>query len=319
MPINRRAAALSAALPWAAWAAVRLTGTERGFPAVPALTFTPYAAATAVVPAALALRTRSRAALLLSAGAGAALAAVVRSRRGGTGPTPRPDGVRLTVGTVSLRLGLVGAAPVLDLVQRNDLDVLSVQELTPEAEKRLRAAGIDDLLPHSYVLPARPGVAPAASGAVWSRRAMRPQGAVPGGFEQPTVVLEGAGGREVELTAVHVVPPSTSAALVRSWEDDLAALPSPEPGVLRVLAGDFNASFDHASFRRVLGRGYTDAARAVGRALVWTWAPLRPRFPRLTIDHVLVDPRIAVAAVDVVAIEGSDHRAVVASLVVPRR
>ena len=319
MPINRRrAAAVAAALPWAAWAGVRLTGAERGFPAVPALTFAPHAAATAVVPVGLALRARSRAGALLSAGAGVVLAAAVLSRRSGPDPTHRPDGVPLRVATVSLRLGLVAAAPVLDLVHGFDVDVLSVQELTPEAEERLRKAGIDDLLPHSYVIPARPGRTPAASGAVWSRRPMRPQGAVPGGFEQPTVVLEGDGGREVELTAVHITPPATSAKLVRAWEEDLAALPSPEAGVLRVLAGDFNASFDHASFRRLLGRGYTDAAHAVGRALVWTWAPLRPRFPRLTIDHVLVDPRIAVAAVEVVAVEGSDHRAVVAALVVPR-
>ncbi|HEV7210141.1 MAG TPA: endonuclease/exonuclease/phosphatase family protein [Blastococcus sp.] len=318
MPINRRrAAAVAAALPWATWAAVRLTGAERGFPAVPALTFTPHAAATVVVPIGLALRARSRAGLLMSAGAGAALAGAVPARRGATAP-PHPDGVPLRVATVSLRLGLVAAGPVLDLVGRFDVDVLSMQELTPEAEERLRAAGIDALLPYSSVVPARPGAPPAASGAVWSRRPLRPQGAVPGGFEQPTVVLDGAGGREVELTAVHITPPLTSAELVRGWEGDLAGLPSPAPGVLRVLAGDFNASFDHASFRRLLARGYTDAARAVGRARVWTWAPLRPRFPRLTIDHVLVDPRIAVAAVEVVAIEGSDHRSVVATLVVPR-
>jgi endonuclease/exonuclease/phosphatase family metal-dependent hydrolase len=133
------------------------------------------------------------------------------------------------------------------------------------------------------------------------------------------VLLRGpGGGRDVELTAVHTVPPSISAAFVRGWQADLAALPSPEPGVLRVLAGDFNASLDHAAMRRVLRRGYTDAARAAGRALAWTWAPLAFRFPRLTIDHVLVDPRITVAGVDVVPVAGSDHRAVVAELVLPR-
>jgi hypothetical protein len=33
---------------------------------------------------------------------------------------------------------------------------------------------------------------------------------------------------------------------------------------------------------------------------------------------VLVDPRITVAAVDLVTVAGSDHRAVVAELVLPR-
>ena len=84
-----------------------------------------------------------------------------------------------------------------------------------------------------------------------------------------------------------------------------------------MLAGDFNATLDHADLRAVLRRGYADAARAVGGALAWTWRPLRLRFPRLALDHVLVDPRIAVASVDLTTVAGSDHRAVVAELVLP--
>jgi hypothetical protein len=319
------------ATPWVAWAVVRLTGTERGFPLVPALTFTPYAALTTVVPCGLALRAGSRAGALLAAGAGAALGAAVLGDRRRPRRTALPSGRRLRVATVSLRLGLAPAGSVLELVRANDVDVLSVQELTPEAEQRLRAAGLGELLPHSVVIPARPGSVPAASGAVWSRLPLHAAGAVPGGFEQPTVrisgdspdgagrpdVLPGLAGLDVELTAVHLTPPSTSADLVRGWTADLAALPGPDAGVLRVLAGDFNASMDHAAFRRVLARGYRDAAREAGRAMVWTWAPLRPRFPRLAIDHVLIDPRIGVATVDVVAVDGSDHRAMVVELVLP--
>lgn len=318
MVAPRSARAAAVALPWVVWAALRSTGWERGFPLVPALTFTPYAAAGAVLPLGIALRLRSRAGGLLSLGAGAALAAAVLGRRGRDGG-PVPDGGnRLRLATVSLRLGLVPPEPVLALVRDRDVDVLVVQELTPHAERRLRAAGIDRLLPHSQVHHARPGSVPAAGGAVWSRRPMRACGAVPGGFEQPTARLSGdGGGPEVEVTAVHIWPPSTSSASVRQWKADLAALPAPEPAVLRVLAGDFNASLDHAALRRVLRLGYTDAARAAGRALAWTWAPLLVRFPRLVIDHVLVDPRIGVATVDVLPVRGSDHRAVVAELVVP--
>jgi endonuclease/exonuclease/phosphatase (EEP) superfamily protein YafD len=315
---RRRAGALALATPWAAWAAGRLTGAERGFPLVPAMTFTPYAALTAVVPFSVALRAGSRTGALLSAGAGAALSAAVLTDRRRPRGTALPAGRRVRVATVSLRLGLVPARSVLELVRGNRVDVLSVQELTPEAEERLQAAGLEELLPHAVVIPARAGSVPAASGAVWSRLPLRAAGAVPGGFEQPTVLIDGGGGTDVELTAVHSTPPSTSATRVRGWIADLAALPAPEAGVLRVLAGDFNASLDHAALRQVLARGYRDAAREAGRAMVWTWAPLRPRFPRLAIDHVLVDPRIGVAAVDVVPVDGSDHRAVIAELVLPQ-
>ena len=314
----RRRWALAAAAPWAAWAVLRTTGTERGFPLVPALSFTPHAAATAVLPLALAAAARSRSAALVAAGSGAALAGAVLVPARRSRPAVRPaGGTRLRVATVSLRLGLVAPGAVLDLVQRHDIDVLAVQELTPRAEAALRAAGIDELLPHAHVLPARPGRVPAASGAVWTRLPVRDRTEVPGGFEQPTVRLAVEGGPLVEVTAVHTVPPATSPASVRSWTADLAALPAPAPDVLRVLAGDFNATFDHAALRAVLGLGYDDAARATGQGRAWTWRPLRLPFPRLVLDHVLVDPRIAVASVRFAAVPGSDHRAVVAELVLP--
>jgi endonuclease/exonuclease/phosphatase (EEP) superfamily protein YafD len=104
---------------------------------------------------------------------------------------------------------------------------------------------------------------------------------------------------------------------VRTWESDLAALPAPGPEVLRVLAGDFNATLDHASLRAVLRRGWADAAQRAGRGLAWTWRPLRLPWPRLALDHQLVDPRISVAGVRFLHVAGSDHRALVVDLVLP--
>jgi hypothetical protein len=316
-PQRARRWAVAAALPWVAWAGLRLTGSERGFPLVPAMSFTPHAAAGAVLPLAVSVRARSVAGAALSAGAGAALTAAVLARSGRGRRRPVADGPRIRVATVSLRRGLVPPEPVLDLVRRCDVDVLAVQELTPGAEAALRAAGIDDLLPHAHVIPARPGSVPAASGAVWTRLPVLERCSAPGTFEQPTVRLPGGDGPAVELTAVHTLPPATSPAAVRGWAADLAALPLPGPGVLQVLAGDFNATLDHAGLRALLREGYVDAAQETGRAPAWTWRPLRLRFPRLVLDHVLVDPRITVASVETVPVAGSDHRSVVAELVLP--
>ena len=314
---RRRTTAIAVALPWAGWAAIRATGAERGFPLVPAVSFTPYAAATAVLPLAVAGWARSAPTAVLSAGAGAVLAGAVLVHAGSAPTGGAGNGPRVRVASVSLRKGLVAAGPVIDLVRRYDVDVLSVQELTPESEAALEAAGIGKLLPSAHAIPARPGRVPSASGAVWTRLAVLDRGAVPGTFEQPTVRLAVDGGPDIEVTAVHSAPPASSPSAVRAWTEDLAALPDPEPGVLRVLAGDFNATLDHADLRAVLRRGYADAARAVGGALAWTWRPLRLRFPRLALDHVLVDPRIAVASVDLTTVAGSDHRAVVAELALP--
>jgi endonuclease/exonuclease/phosphatase family metal-dependent hydrolase len=83
-----------------------------------------------------------------------------------------------------------------------------------------------------------------------------------------------------------------------------------------VLAGDFNATLDHAPFRQLLRLGYADAALQAGNALAPTWGPLgRPAV--ITIDHVLVDRRCAVLASSVHAVPGTDHRAVYAEVQLP--
>ena len=100
----------------------------------------------------------------------------------------------------------------------------------------------------------------------------------------------------------------------------MRALPAAGPtGAPRVLAGDFNATLDHGELRRLLDRGYRDAAEQAGTALRPTWPADRSLIPALvTIDHVLADRRIRVASARTVAIPGSDHRGVLAVLVLPR-
>jgi endonuclease/exonuclease/phosphatase family metal-dependent hydrolase len=85
-----------------------------------------------------------------------------------------------------------------------------------------------------------------------------------------------------------------------------------------VLAGDFNATLDHAQFRRLLRLGYVDAASQVGNGLALTWGPEPTGSPALlTVDHVLVDRRCGVLATSVHRLPGSDHQALYAELRLP--
>ena len=103
------------------------------------------------------------------------------------------------------------------------------------------------------------------------------------------------------------------------WDADLHALPPADShGPLRILAGDFNATLDHADLRRVLAGGYEDAASVVGAGLRPTWPTGRLVPPTVAIDHVLADERAGVRAVSVHGLPGTDHRAVLAELVLPR-
>jgi len=316
-----RRAALTLTAPWAGWALLRAAGAERGFPLVPAMAFTRYAAAAGAVPVAVAALSGSRAAAAVATGAGALLGgsvlapAVVDEVRRRTSRPPQGRPLRLI--SLNMLHGRADPAAVVALASAADADVLALSEVTPEAVTGLLDAGVAERLPHAHVVPAGAGQPAGAGGALWTRLEVHERTAVPGRFGQPSARLGVPGAVDLEVTAVHTHPPTRSPQQVARWEEDLQLLPEPTDGVLRVLAGDFNATPDHAAFRRLLRRGWTDAGRATGQALRPTWAPLRSGAPRLTLDHVLVDPRIGVVTLDVVHVPGTDHRALVADLRLP--
>ncbi|MEJ7788082.1 MAG: endonuclease/exonuclease/phosphatase family protein, partial [Solirubrobacteraceae bacterium] len=190
------------------------------------------------------------------------------------------------------------------------------QELTPDAATRLDAAGGRGVFPGRAV-EARPG---AAGSGLYARLPLgrrSPDDATDA--EQPEAELRLPGARPVRIKAVHPRPP-ISARSERDWRRSIARLPRPgsEPrGPLRLIAGDFNATLDHGALRDLLSDGYVDAADATGNGLLSTWSNGLTG-PPITIDHVLLDQRLGVRSFSVHEVPGSDHRAVVAELVLPR-
>jgi endonuclease/exonuclease/phosphatase family metal-dependent hydrolase len=148
---------------------------------------------------------------------------------------------------------------------------------------------------------------------IYSRRPLK---RLPEPVEAPSDVtvatLSVRGAPRVELHSVHATAP-TGRGETWAWLNALRRLPgAPPDAAVRVLAGDFNATLDHAHLRRLLDRGYRDAADVVGQGLRPTWQGL------LTIDHVLVTEEIGVRSVKVIDLPGSDHDAVLAALSLPR-
>lgn len=315
MPGLRTLLALALAAPWVGWALARLVGLDAvGHPVAAAISFTPYVALTAPVPVlvALALRRWSVAALAATAALVLALAVVPRAVGGPQPSSDRADGPVVTVMTANLLGGGADVRRVVELVRREGVDVLSAQELTPASVRRLDRAGLSRLLPHR-VLDARPRAAGTGLYAREPLRRLPPAPTEPGQAAQPRAALTAP---PLLLTAVHPRPPITPAA-ARVWRRSLAALPAAAQGrTPSLLLGDFNATLDHRALRRVLDRGYVDAADAAGEGLTPTWG-FRRRVLPVTIDHVLVDERVRVRRVEVHAIPETDHRAVVAELALP--
>jgi endonuclease/exonuclease/phosphatase family metal-dependent hydrolase len=303
---------------FAAWAVARGTAADRvrrtENTTVPLLSFTPQVAAAAPW-AALGLRLagRRRPAAVVALAA-AALGLVVRPRRI---PRPQPDacGPMLRVLTLNMYFGRADAAALVARVGQSGTDVLFLQELTADAVTRLKQAGLDDLMPHSQ-LELWGG---SRGSGIYSRFPLGEGPAVPPvRMAQPTALIELPGGQAVELVCVHPSPPAPGRpGGAARWRGHLAVLPP--PGKLpRVLAGDYNATLDHAAFRDVLRLGYADAALQAGSALLPTWGP-PGRGAVLTLDHVLVDRSCAVLGYSVHVIPGSDHRAVYAEIQLPER
>jgi endonuclease/exonuclease/phosphatase (EEP) superfamily protein YafD len=300
----------------AGWAAARLAGADRLRFAeawtVPLLSFTPQVTAGAWAGALL-LRGAGPAAA--AAMAGAALTAAVGPR---AIPCRQPPaaGPVLRVLTANLLVGRAVAEAVAELVWRSQADMLFVQELTGEAAAGLQRAGLDDLLPHRVTQP----VPHRTRDSIYARYPLRGgplAAAVPAA--RCTALLDLPSGQSVELACIHAAPPKPpwSPSATARWRSQLSALPAPGDSP-RILAGDFNATLDHAQFRRLLRRGYLDAASQAGHGLSLTWGPRAGRrLTLLAIDHVLVDRRCAVLTTSAHWLTGSDHRALYAELRLP--
>jgi endonuclease/exonuclease/phosphatase (EEP) superfamily protein YafD len=133
----------------------------------------------------------------------------------------------------------------------------------------------------------------------------------------PSVEVSGGALGDVRFVAFHSVAPTPGD--VPQWRSDLATLgrwcADRQSGPV-IVAGDFNATLDHAVFRDAM-QGCADAAERTGEGLVGTWPNRFPRWLGPQIDHVLVTGGITPESLSVHDVPGSDHRAVLTRLRLP--
>lgn len=297
--------------PWALWALVRVFGLERGFLLVALVAYTPFAvSASMLATGGAALLRRWAPAAIGALATGALLFAVVpRALPNGDPQIDDPVGLRMM--TANIHKSKVDPDLIAELVRREQIDLLSLQELTVEGAVGLARSGVARELPFR-VLSLR---GDAYGSGIYSRYPLLSR-------EPPDTIRQAEGilrlpGTSVEVFCVHPYPP-TGSSTVDLWRRSVRDLPPAEPhGRLRVLAGDFNATLDHDVLRDLIDSGYRDAGDAEGKGLLFTW-PNDRSFPALVaIDHILADRRIAIDDFEVHDLPGSDHRAVIASLLLP--
>lgn len=302
------------ALGWAGWllagllavvVAVRWLGLQSG-PLLVVVAMVPWLAVLGVGAVVVAMLSRSWLLLLVSG----ALLGVMLAWQLPVYVADRPSGgaPEMRVASVNLALGRADTAAVVDLVRRQDVDVLAVQELTPAAAAALEAGGLDELLPYR---DARPHAGASGSG-LWSRFPIKTSRRVDG-FISATIQAEVT--TPLGPMTVFAVHPDAPGQMVHDrWARELQRLHDVLAQVSGpvVVAGDFNSTRDHVQFRELEALGYIDAADQAGAGLQPTFPQGRGPWPWVTIDHVMVrDTPLTATGLATFPIPDADHNALV--------
>ncbi|MFI5306652.1 MAG: endonuclease/exonuclease/phosphatase family protein [Polyangiales bacterium] len=210
--------------------------------------------------------------------------------------------------TANLWNGRADPLALADVIAERQPDAVLAQELSPE-----QAAVIERALPHGILMPARDmqgmGIA-LREPAMVSRLPLPKRDALCARLRLP------GASTEIEIMNLHLSAPTALGRFgVRRREVSALRAHLRRTSMPRVLAGDFNTLPVMPAYF-ALRRHLRDAALETRRRPAPTWGPTA-RAPRLLrIDHVMVHG-LRVIDLEVLAIAGSDHSAIFATLALP--
>lgn len=187
-----------------------------------------------------------------------------------------------------------------------DADAVFLQEITPAVLKKLQASALWTEYKYRQLSP-HEGFDGAA---IFSRYPIVSGKEIPvAGYPMLEADIRTPAG-VVRVINVHAVAPLSTAG-ASTWRRQFAAL----AGIAKatstplVLAGDFNATLDHAPLERLVASGLRDAfvEAGVGTGATWPRWP-GPIPPVMRLDHVLVSESVSVVSIVEQTSIGSDHR-----------
>ena len=232
-----------------------------------------------------------------------------------------PSGTtELTVMAANVLGGGADATAVAELIRQRRPALVSLPEAQADVRQRIESH-LQDLGYRGFTLQANAAVESATSVLVSAQLDdVRFDAEKVGAGDQTTtrfghVIVTGGTLGKLRLIAYHGFPPLPSE--VGSWRHDLQVLKGwcSTQGPT-IVAGDFNATTDHAGFREALGSSCRSVAPSVGEGLQGTWPSGRPAVLRAQIDHVVVSDGVTPVSFTSYAIAGSDHRAAIAVVAV---
>ncbi|MET7905133.1 endonuclease/exonuclease/phosphatase family protein [Streptomyces sp. NPDC005336] len=291
-------------------AACRAADTDGITPVPQLLAFLPWL----LIPAALGLLLSTAARWPLGCGWALIAASVtgwfVQPYDNGSAPAPHgPVLAHLRVLTANLEFG--GATDgLLAALRRERPDVVSVQECDVRCAAALDSAAVREAYPYRNIVTGRP----AEGSAILSRYPLTKEEGVRGELAMPGAVARIAGQR-LRLQVAHPMPPMPGQLdLWRTELGRLRAYAADRGGKPTLIAGDFNATQDHAAFRALLDTGMRDSARAAGVSRTPSWPSATAPALGAQIDHVLVSDALRPRTARFLDLRDTDHRALLVEL-----
>lgn len=216
-------------------------------------------------------------------------------------PDPAPGAQELRVAAVNLLYTNTRTVEIADVLLDLDLDAIVFSEFTIEHADELRAHQLSNELPHQIN---RDGLL-AGGMAVWSRYPLDENERKDTVNRTIDTWLDAPGAR-FRMFGVH---PPTPVFDFSGWTreidqitDDVSQVAEPT-----LVIGDFNASFWHPSFRRMLDQGLVDAHMAHGQGWSTSWPTDEFMPPFVRLDHALTSNGLVSTEVIDFRVPGSDH------------
>lgn len=222
--------------------------------------------------------------------------------------------------TLNTRNGQADAAQIVQTVREQHVEVLALQELNSSMISRLNEAGIRELLPYSVVASTSSSDNGGVNG-LWSAAPMseRTGDLIPIEASSIPAASIDFDGTVIRFGSVHPFSPRPSNQGL--WDRGLGSISQlREDDHTFVLMGDFNATWDHASFRYLLGGRFVDAGENAGEWFHMTYPANKRLFgwipvpAAVEIDHIVHDRGVVVGDLDAVTVSGSDHKALLGTL-----